>query len=161
MGGKGLQSVFQRPIQLRPTPLAVEVQTRFLKACNASSTGTLRPAYHGTDSANFLSIAQRGLLIPSSSNGVRVVNGSAHGLGVYTACVHNASLSWHYCRSQTKVMYVCAVSDPGDSKQVLHAGDAMITFDIARVAPLFYATTGMEPMLSDCPRLPSKKRKDA
>lgn len=139
--GRGLQSVFRQPIQLRPVPLAEEVQTRFLNARGASSTDTLRPAYHGTDIANFKSIAQRGLLIPRSSNGLRVVNGSANGLGVYTAEVNNASLSWSYSRSVSKLMFVCAVLDPGDASQVLHAGGAMIAFDIARVAPLFYATT--------------------
>lgn len=54
---------------------------------------------------------KRGLLIPGFQSGIRVVNGSAYGVGIYLATEANTSLG--YVRDGNK-MFVCAVlPDPG------------------------------------------------
>ena len=40
--------------------------------------------YHGTRVANIPSILTTGLKVPGADSGVRVANGSAHGVGIYT-----------------------------------------------------------------------------
>jgi hypothetical protein len=40
--------------------------------------------YHGTKVANIPSILSTGLKVPGQKSGVRVANGSAHGVGIYT-----------------------------------------------------------------------------
>lgn len=130
-----------------------DVQQRFLDA-HACLKGELKAAYHGTNISSLPSIYKDGLLIPGQSNGVRVVNGSVHGLGIYTAKVCNPRLSWSYCRAPTemeKKILVCGVLDDAsthsvqvsrESQNVRHAGDAMVIFDHRRVAPLFEVSIG-------------------
>jgi hypothetical protein len=117
--------------------------------------GTLCPAFHGTDARKLASIYKNGLLIPGMGNSLRVTNGSAHGLGIYTATVDNPMLSFGFCRGETSIL-ICGVLDDSArrsevqymgnlavtsaSKDVLHVGNAMVIFDIKRVAPLFLAT---------------------
>lgn len=40
--------------------------------------------FHGTRAANIPSILSTGLRVPGQESGVRVANGSAHGVGIYT-----------------------------------------------------------------------------
>ena len=40
--------------------------------------------YHGTRVQNIPSILSTGLKVPGQQSGVRVANGSAHGVGIYT-----------------------------------------------------------------------------
>jgi len=143
-------------IQMAPAPVSSDVQEKFLNA-RSSLKGVLRPAYHGTNVTNLPSIYEKGLLVPSSDNGIHVANGSAHGVGVYTAKVVNPSLSWGFCRAPTeasKTMMVCGILDDAptfsgqaytmgvhlvtcESTNVRHVGDAMVIFDDRRVVPLF------------------------
>jgi len=139
-------------IHLKPAPISAEVQNRFL---DTGLGGTLRAAYHGTARQSLQSIYNRGLLIPGQGNKLRVKNGQAHGLGIYTARLDAASLSWGFCTAPNawqKTMLVCGVRDDAaanatygmgnhrvtrESEDVRHVGSAMVIFDHRRVAPLF------------------------
>ena len=49
--------------------------------------------WHGTDQANIPLICQTGFKIPQKHN-MRVVNGAAHGIGVYTGTGPNISMGY-------------------------------------------------------------------
>merc|ERR1719343_346652 len=98
------------------------------------------PVYHGTDPRNFASIFQRGLLIPGKDNDLRVVNGSAFGLGIYTAPLNNPSLSLCYARQKQLLVCACLGGGEGSSKNHLrHGGGAIVVFEQERVIPMFMA----------------------
>jgi hypothetical protein len=148
-----LKSCFRGPIQLRLTPLSNQVQQRFFNAVRGSLPGVLQPAFHGTDARNLTSIYTRGLLIPGHGNDLTVVHGAAHGRGIYTAKLHDASLSFGFSRG---AVLICGVLDDAEetaqpqplgrfsvtqeSKNVRHVGNAMVVFDPLRVAPLWEAS---------------------
>merc|ERR1711871_1276803 len=142
-----------RTIHVAPAPVSTDVQQRFLEARKTLS-GDLKPGYHGTNVSSLPSIYEKGLLIPGQDNGISVANGSAHGLGVYTARVNAPALSWGFCRAPTQMerrMVVCGILDDApqaacsytmgirtvsrESQNVRHVGDAMVIFDDRRVAP--------------------------
>ena len=66
-----------------------------------------RLAFHGTDGANHASIFEKGLIVPGRE-GVSVANGSAHGVGIYTA--KEPGLSFSFTRGTNK-MLLCGVID--------------------------------------------------
>jgi len=138
-----LRRLFNSSFSIRFTPLSRDVASAFMKACQGGLVGELRPVYHGTSEANLPSIYSQGLLIPGSNNGIRVANGSAHGLGVYTAEVTNPELSRSYvrCGSTQKLLICGVIDDVGHSTapEVKHAGSAVVVFNPVRVAPLFEA----------------------
>ncbi|CAE6934525.1 unnamed protein product [Symbiodinium natans] len=163
---------------LHPDP-QVKEDFFFARKCFSHTTTF---TYHGTKSRNIASISRVGLLMPGT-NGHKVANGSAHGVGIYTAQLGSATLSKGFCDSNK--MFVCAVCDssqPVDepevtldtqwkpsgtivqtifpkgpaavnvhpsvkrlgrhnvqrrSDQVLHVGDAVVTFQQGCVVPLF------------------------
>lgn len=146
-------------ISLDNAPLNPVVQMRFLRAL-AGRHNLLQPAFHGTNANNLSSIFSRGLLIPGSESEIRVVNGSAHGVGIYTARLRGVSISMGFNRESAR-MLVCAViddalesSDPerlgnymvtARSSNVHHVGDAMVVFDDAFVVPLLIAEKSNKP----------------
>lgn len=154
-----LQSLFRGPVCLKPTPLSKGVQDNFLLATKIFN-GQLIPTYHGTATSNLASIFQRGLLIPrENGNDVRVANGSAHGVGIYTAQVDSPQLSLGFAKG-SKTLLICGVLDDAvpvnaaaalrtyghlglkaESESIRHVGDAVVIFDSRRVAPLFVATS--------------------
>jgi hypothetical protein len=148
---QSLQTCFRGPIQLKVAPLGEEKQRSFLDSCSSRHEWTLRPAFHGTAAGNLPSIYMHGLLVPGVKNSVKVANGSAYGLGIYTAPLTNPSLSWGFCRGEPS-MLVCGVLDNADgsfrverqSDEVLHVGGAMVICDAKRVAPLFVATRDVQ-----------------
>jgi len=89
------------------------VQNRFLAACR-DLDHAMKITYHGTRKQNFDSIAKRGLLVPGHG-GVKVVHGSAHGVGVYTAKLGKASLSKTF--SSGGSLFVCAVCDTSTTEE--------------------------------------------
>mmetsp|Transcript_60376 Transcript_60376/g.155606 ORF Transcript_60376/g.155606 Transcript_60376/m.155606 type:complete len:459 (+) Transcript_60376:72-1448(+) len=96
-------------VMLEPIHPDREVRSRFRQACR-SNKHKLMVGYHGTKEKNIGSIARRGLLVPNhEENGVKVANGSAHGVGVYTAQLGSASLSLGFCDSRS--LFVCAICD--------------------------------------------------
>jgi len=154
-----LQSLFRGPVCLKPTPLSKGVQDNFLLATKIFN-GQLIPTYHGTATSNLGSIFQRGLLIPrENGNDIRVANGSAHGVGIYTAQVDSPQLSLGFAKG-SKTLLICGVLDDAvpvnaaaalrtyghlglkaESESIRHVGDAVVIFDSRRVAPLFVATS--------------------
>eukprot|EP00933_Yihiella_yeosuensis_P073251 TRINITY_DN81873_c0_g1_i1.p1 TRINITY_DN81873_c0_g1~~TRINITY_DN81873_c0_g1_i1.p1 ORF type:complete len:377 (+),score=46.26 TRINITY_DN81873_c0_g1_i1:61-1191(+) len=103
--------------QTKFTPLYPNeaVQQRFLRA-QGEFDHTVAVSYHGTKLHNVDSISRKGLIIPGRA-GVTVANGSAHGLGVYTARIGAAQLSRGFCNSKT--MFLCAVCDTSKPLQSL------------------------------------------
>jgi len=132
----GLREVFD-DVQLNEVKLAYGVQDQFLRQLEKTGFGQLVPAFHGTNSTNYHSIFDRGLLIPGFGAGVDVpmAHGAAHGRGIYTANVDAAWLSKGFCSDSS--MLVCAVLKCGG--QIRHAGDAMVVMDPAFVVPVFLA----------------------
>eukprot|EP00929_Paragymnodinium_shiwhaense_P089304 TRINITY_DN4946_c0_g1_i1.p1 TRINITY_DN4946_c0_g1~~TRINITY_DN4946_c0_g1_i1.p1 ORF type:complete len:516 (+),score=144.63 TRINITY_DN4946_c0_g1_i1:135-1682(+) len=150
-----LRECFAGAINLEPVTPCAQVQQRFMAKCGQSFKSVL-PTFHGTRSELHASICESGFLIPGKGNKLPVRNGSAHGLGVYTAGSHNAWLSRTFCNAPR--MLVCGVVDDAkpvfprtpcgnhwisaQSENVRHVGDAVVVFDEARVVPLFEATGG-------------------
>lgn len=146
-----VQHCFEGTICIDPVPVACQVKEQFLKAWSNSAGAELRPAFHGTDIANYTSIFQHGLLIPGRGNQLQVSHGSAHGLGIYTADFDNSWLSRMFC--SVPRMLVCGVLDDAvelvqprhcgrlsvssESETVRHVGGAVVVFDPGRVVPLF------------------------
>ena len=58
-------------------------EERFMKEQKETLT-TPDYGFHGTRAANIPSILSTGLRVPGQESGVRVANGSAHGVGIYT-----------------------------------------------------------------------------
>jgi len=94
--------------ELLPVYPEEHVQARFLSA-RRELEHTVSVGYHGTESENIPSIARRGLIIPGRG-GVRVANGSAHGLGIYTARLGSARLSKGFA-SQGSGVFICGLCD--------------------------------------------------
>jgi len=140
---ENLKRLFNDSFFIRFAPLSCDVASTFMKACQGGLAGKLRPAYHGTNEVNLPSIYRQGLLIPGQGNGIKVANGSAHGLGIYTADVSNPHLSWGYARGSFQKLLICGVIDDvghSTAPEVKHAGSALVIFNSDRVIPLFEAT---------------------
>jgi hypothetical protein len=142
------------PLKLRATPVSREVQNRFIEECADTRGGEVVPAYHGSQAQNYDSICERGLLIPGRGNELAIVNGAAHGRGIYTARVDAPSLSMTFCTEPR--LLVCGVLDDSlelmpeqescgrfavgaQSQSIKHVGDAIVVFNDRRVIPLFEA----------------------
>lgn len=141
-------------LTLKPADLSLDVQLRFLKAWVqlGGTDASIRPVFHGTNPANIASIYERGLLIPGMGNDLQVAHGSAHGLGIYTANLDHANLSYGF--GGRNGLLVCGVLDDAvqlpvpksvgnltvtaESEAVRHVGGAVVVFDPRRVAPLFH-----------------------
>jgi len=140
---ENLRRLFNTSFNIRLAALNCDVASTFMKACQGGLVGKLRPAYHGTNENNLPSIYRQGLLIPGQNNGIKVANGSAYGLGIYTADVTNPHLSWGYARGGFQKLLICGVIDDvghSTAPEVKHAGSALVVFNADRVAPLFEAT---------------------
>jgi len=117
--GREIKNELGVGVQLERVIPCSPVQEQFLMGCR-DGEDMPRAAYHGTRSCNIPSISERGLLIPGN-NGVRVQNGSAHGVGIYTAKLGSSMLSRGFCDSNQ--MFICGVND---SKKV--RGKSVRTF---------------------------------
>jgi len=149
---KSLTDVFGFSVRLRPVPMDKAVSRAFMH--RASNCSDIRPAFHGTDVKNYSSIFHRGLLIPGDGNTLRVVHGTAHGRGVYTANVDAAWLSKGFCSDTS--MLVCAVLV---SSAVRFAGDAMVVQLASDVIPIFEARAN-RPSPTSC-SMPASTTKSA
>lgn len=147
-----LSSVFEGPISIKHAEVGRPAQERFMDAM--SEGYPLRPVFHGSQAENYESICSRGLLIPGRGNELKVVNGSVHGRGIYTADLQNPRLSAGFCTDPK--MLVCGILDDSrhlaasrtlgihqlkaESQAIKHVGDAIVVFDESRVVPLFQAS---------------------
>jgi len=148
-----LRECFLGDFAVKPVDPAQAVKDAFMGHCRGSLQ-SVRPTFHGTRGTVHESIFSSGFIIPGSGKGVSVRNGSAHGLGIYTAALHNAWLSRAFCTEPK--MIVCAVVDDSkpldqpaacgnyyisaQSQNVRHVGDAVVVFDPSRVVPLAEAS---------------------
>eukprot|EP00929_Paragymnodinium_shiwhaense_P028131 TRINITY_DN16372_c0_g1_i1.p1 TRINITY_DN16372_c0_g1~~TRINITY_DN16372_c0_g1_i1.p1 ORF type:complete len:523 (-),score=80.77 TRINITY_DN16372_c0_g1_i1:374-1942(-) len=124
--------------RLSPAPVATGVQRRFLAALQARGTdSSVIAAWHGTRKEVYPSIFASGLRIPGKGSGLRVVNGSAYGRGIYTAALHNPSMSCGY--SDSKSLIACAIIDKCPREKVADHGHFLVTFDDSLIVPLFEA----------------------
>eukprot|EP01064_Diplonema_japonicum_P028861 TRINITY_DN4534_c0_g2_i1.p1 TRINITY_DN4534_c0_g2~~TRINITY_DN4534_c0_g2_i1.p1 ORF type:complete len:230 (+),score=43.59 TRINITY_DN4534_c0_g2_i1:262-951(+) len=90
--------------------------------------------FHGTKGMFIDKIIEGGLKIPGRS-GVRVVNGSAYGVGIYTGVTPSMS---HYYASCTGYMFVCAGIVSGEYQtSVKRPGNMVVFFDDTLVLPCF------------------------
>ena len=135
--------------RLSSTPLSDDVRQSFLKSLQH---GRLRPTLHGTAVKNHSSIFERGLLVPGPGNGLHVVHGSAHGLGVYSASLENPSLALCFVTGASNVL-VCGVVDDAvytpqpqtygirkclrESSNIRVVDDAVIALNASHIAPFF------------------------
>merc|ERR1711881_48062 len=97
---------------LDPTPMGHAAMERFCRCYSeyrAKDASFMGPALHGTDTRNYTSIFQDGLVIPGQGNNINVAHGSAFGLGVYTAKLNSPWLSQDF--STQPSMLVCCVID--------------------------------------------------
>ena len=102
-----IDNEFGPDTKVQPLDPDMAVKEQFFEARKIfQHTTTL--TYHGTKSQNIDSISRVGLLMPGN-NGHKVANGSAHGVGIYTAQLGKATLSKTFCDSNK--MFVCAVCD--------------------------------------------------
>jgi hypothetical protein len=115
-------------------PLAGGVLERFARrAAHLSASPSL--AFHGTPSANIPSILERGLLVPGNGNDVRVANGSAYGVGIYTAQQPGASLG--YCKGSSQMLALGVLDLASGGQEVLRrVGNVTVFFDEAHVVPI-------------------------
>merc|ERR1712232_1383094 len=132
----GLEGVLRDPVEILPLSVSDVVRRRFLTSLAQRSTSSVFPAFHGTPLQNHERICEEGLLIPGQGNDLQVVNGAAHGRGIYTANVNAAWLSRGFCSSPSII--VCAVLQ---SPSLRHVMDAMVVFNAAHVIPLFTCTS--------------------
>ena len=143
---ESLNAVLGDSVTLSRAPLSHEVSGRFLTNLQAFGSLGIAPALHGTRSENYEGIFRRGLLIPGPDTGVAIANGSAHGVGIYTASLNAPWLSRTFCSDPS--MLVCAVLQ---SSAVNHIRDAQVVFDAGHVIPLF---VGHAPSFSSARSLP-------
>mmetsp|Transcript_29525 Transcript_29525/g.57941 ORF Transcript_29525/g.57941 Transcript_29525/m.57941 type:complete len:409 (+) Transcript_29525:174-1400(+) len=118
---EALSKVFVGKPVLNPAPMSNVAMERFCRCKNKyRSTGEsfMVPALHGTNARNYASIFQEGLLIPGCDNNIKNANGSAYGLGVYTAKLNEPGLSASFCKQPS--MLVCCVIDETRADLVEH-----------------------------------------
>eukprot|EP00435_Cladocopium_sp_Y103_P050631 s157_g15.t1 len=165
--GAGLQSCYQGEVELRCAPMSKHLQSRFL-SCKEKQEEQLCPVLHGTEDRNLPSIYQKGLLVPTGQNNVRVLNGSSHGKGIYTAKTQNTALSFGFSKGLSRPLLICGALDDAvvlpkpvqcgnhfitaESASVRHVGDAIVVFDESKLLPLFVASSpGILPPLKPGP----------
>eukprot|EP00759_Apiculatamorpha_spiralis_P047535 PhF_6_TR43155/c0_g1_i1/m.66075 len=114
----------------KPKDIEVPLQ-RFTDLHNKKEHATVDYLFHGTRSSNHPSIISKGLLVPGT-DGVSVVNGSALGVGIYSA--RSPSIPFGYTRDCEKMFLLGGlinsnvVMDP--SKNVC------VFFNAAQVCPI-------------------------
>lgn len=89
---------------------------------------------HGTNTKNIPGIVASGLVVPTKDGPVRVLNGSAHGVGIYTG--RQASLSLGFSRG-CGAMFVCAGWVREQVVAIKQVHDTVVFFDAADVVPCF------------------------
>lgn len=89
--------------------------------------------FHGTRPENIRSIIRHGLIVPGTL-GVKVLNGSAYGIGCYSA--RTPTISFSYCGGGTR-MFVCLGLVIAGDKQIRAVNDIVVFFDESLIMPLW------------------------
>lgn len=112
-----------------------DLESQFLRKWSQCPAG-FTPAilFHGTRAANIPSIVKRGLLVPSACNAVRVENGSAYGVGIYSAKCPSYSRS--YARD-SDAMFVCVGLVGPQYQTVKEVSNIVVFFDPSLIVPLY------------------------
>jgi len=134
-------SVYGRRVaDVRFAPTASHLRAQFMHTmANYACTPSL--VFHGTHVARMQSICDRGLIVPGQRADVSVVNGSAFGVGIYTARSMDASFG--YMRD-TYTMFACAVLEPYRA--------ALASYNSNR--PLYLSTPHVVVLFQSCLVLP-------
>ena len=103
--------------KLVPADVAPAVKEKFLSECDAHGAPDF--GYHGTRSANIPSILSQGLRVPSAASGVRVANGSAHGVGIYTGMPGNYWLSRGFADTRDSRLPRTSLGQEGSDQEAL------------------------------------------
>lgn len=99
--------------------------------------------FHGTRKVNMSSICRNGLVVPGT-NGVRVLNGSAYGVGIYTA--KNPGYSTSY--TDTSFMFVCLGLVGPQFTKVKDVSNICVFFDASLVVPMWLVEFQRGPALA-------------
>jgi len=91
--------------------------------------------FHGTLESNLAGIREKGLVVPSSENGVAVRNGSLHGVGIYLTNANGVMTSLGYC-DRSKLI-ICAVIPSPHEEFLMNRSDIYVAFNSALVLPCF------------------------
>jgi len=138
-----IKAEFGDNVRLRKAPLSYGVGEEFLDICISNNVELPLLGYHGTYHANFNSIFRRGLLVPSEANGVQVVHGSALGVGIYSTCSGNASVSKFYMHD-TSDMLCCGILPstciPNIRRKMHQGGGVRVCYDERQIVPIAVAT---------------------
>jgi hypothetical protein len=89
--------------------------------------------FHGTRSQNIGSIGAHGLRVPNTGNGVRIVNGSSFGVGIYAAKDSAYSRGYTDCDK----MFVCLALVGPQYTTMKDCGGICVFFDEALIVPLW------------------------
>jgi hypothetical protein len=112
-----------------------ELENRFISALAGLGGGHCPTIlFHGTRSVNICSILETSLLVPGNGNNVRVLNGSAYGVGIYTA--RTPQISTGYTQGCQK-MFVCLGAIGPKIQTARQHGDIIVFFDERLVVPLY------------------------
>lgn len=112
--GEDIKRELGAQARLVRAPMHQDIIDAFMEKCACVRSGeNFIPsvAFHGTAKRNFDSICARGLLVPSPANGIKVANGSAHGIGIYTTMLGSIGTSRWYCDSQ-EVLVLATIELP-------------------------------------------------
>jgi len=96
--------------------------------------------FHGTSAFNIQGIIEDGLQVPGTFAGVKVANGSAYGVGIYTAASPQLGYArdFNYHEGEVSQMFCCAgISHGAQTKQV---SGFTIFFEASLVLPCFLVT---------------------
>jgi len=114
------------------------LQKRFLHEWHSNTRRgqkcALAVAFHGTNAANFQSITRMGLVVPGKDNKIRVVHGTALGLGIYLALSPVTAL--RYATGDGFNLLVCLVL-LGGRFVTSHNGTVLVVTNPAQVLPLW------------------------
>ena len=113
--------------------MSKEIQDRFLFTLYNSDFDYLL-GYHGTKKKNFSSIIDKGLLIPLRNKEIKIENGSAHGVGIYTSKENSSWLSLNFNDNDTLIG--CAIIN--DKYKIRDVLDARVIFNENLIIPMMY-----------------------
>jgi hypothetical protein len=118
-----------------------KLRTKFTSQWLLSHAGVPVMTFHCTRESNVSGIIENGLVIPGSLPGVTVQNGSAYGVGIYTARTPQIS----YC-SGGRFLFVCAaLVGERFTTTTKMTGDMIILFDSAQILPCFLVEFNLKP----------------
>eukprot|EP01106_Pelomyxa_sp_JSP_P012019 TRINITY_DN3238_c0_g2_i7.p2 TRINITY_DN3238_c0_g2~~TRINITY_DN3238_c0_g2_i7.p2 ORF type:complete len:172 (+),score=36.10 TRINITY_DN3238_c0_g2_i7:375-890(+) len=145
--------------ELRPL-VTMPLITRFLKCVRGAAATNIVTCYHGTNSNNFESIRKLGLVVPGQGTGshLRVVHGSALGLGIYLA--RSPMMASGYCSGGGPNLFVC-LALIGNRFVTANNGSVLVITNPHQVLPIGVchgAPGGVHPVVPIRPPRPPRRK---